>query len=527
MPKDGDANTTISVDHGNKIVLMPKAMYSDDENLITVMICKLALDLKYDLTLYESDKYQYDQPTMETRQFLTGMVIGTDDTINLKINGRSDIVELGRVCSYAIRVRGHFRNTNSLGLGALRKNQKFFSNDPQVDAKTRSLKESSMIDYHLSNYLSDKKEVPEIRKVITSLLEKCALMGLPDDHRAAAEKQNLVTFNEIQDHYRRKPLGAMKPRKKDSKKSEMGKLPEKPSTSPLMTKVELEKYSDMTGPIWQSLDMLSKTYYSRVKLDTFDRVRDRIASTFNVRWELLTAYSSVTTKRLREVRAILKDSRLAKSRVTESDLTAMLKNRTNKDLKWVLEQSELIKPLSRVEDIAHRKSLLNSEPFWKKIDAAIELKDMSLLEKARKEQSANEAGLDPDDPDYELIKYGFDPVKITEWLTKEKEKFHKFELGATFVPKSVTIHEDDFMKAVTEYNEIVEESARAPLASFKTRMADARLHNPATSIAKWVKKHFDDLSNEFYVTENRNRVIGDNNQVLFLTRNSILLGSTE
>jgi hypothetical protein len=118
-------------------------------------------------------------------------------------------------------------------------------------------------------------------------------------------------------------------------------------------------------------------------------------------------------------------------------------------------------------------------------------------------------------------------VKITEWLTKEKEKFHKFELGATFVPKSVTIHEDDFMKAVTEYNEIAEESARAPLASFKTRMADARLHNQATAIAKWVKNHFDDLSTEFYVTENRNRVIGDNNQVLFLTRNSILLGSTE
>jgi hypothetical protein len=401
-PKAGDENTVMNVNHREKNILIPRNVFGDEQNLLGLIIGKLALDLGYHITLYKSEKYQYDEPTKEVRDFLTGFAIGTDDLINLKIKSRTDQVEYGRVCAFAFRVRGFFRNNSDLSIAALRKHQGFFGNDPQVDRATKAMKETIILDSFLNSYLSDKKEVPEVRKLLASLLEKQGLVNMKEQVLTACITDNIVKYSEILDRYRRRPLGETKPKKRDSKKAEQGKLPEKPTTSPLLTKEEIDEYHLLTNFIWSALDPYNKDYVSRVRQESFFSVNEKSNLVLNTRWDMLTAFSTVTTKRLQEAKRLLDDPRLSKRKVDSSTLSGLLTARTSHNLIWIKERSQLLQPLVRLNE-DQRKLISRDERVWKSIDALEDKKRNMLSEISDKNTVTEEPkGIETTNP-FELL----------------------------------------------------------------------------------------------------------------------------
>lgn len=355
-PKQGDSALDIKVDHQEEVLLIPKSIVNDDTHIIGNILCVLATSLGYSVISYDSERYSVNEPTKEVRDFFLGFLLGTDDEINLKLDPKRTGVELGRTVCHALRVRGRFRSDPILGIGALRGNQIFFGNRPEVDKKTKLIKEKTMLESMLKSYLDNEKDVHSCMRCMVSLLEKGNLENYSPKVRSKAVADNLVTMTEIQDHHRRIPKGDTRPKKRDSKKAVEGKLPEKPSTATLLTKDELEQINSYFSPLWASLQPASVGWVDYVYKMSYSSAKDNIDLIFRKRWECLEALASVTTRRLREVKTSQGDSKITKRKITADDFSVWLSKRPNRELAWLGELASITKPLSTLE-ISKAKSI--------------------------------------------------------------------------------------------------------------------------------------------------------------------------
>jgi hypothetical protein len=336
----------IKVDHESEQVLLPLAVYNDEQNLLGILIAGLALENDYDLVLCDSDRYKVSEPTREVRNFFVGMILGIQDKVNLTLKRKPDITELGRACAHAIRVRGEFRDNAKLTSAALLKNQDFFGNDPAWDPKTKTLKKHMLLSNYLADYLDKGEDVDSARKAITTLLENMDIERRMDDNGyKKCIKDNLVSIESIFDKHRRKPKGDTAPKKRDSKRADKGKLPSKITSSPLLTKAELGEINSFFDPLWTNLAPIQTDWTKKVLELGFGVCRDAIDLTLKTRWEADEAIAAVTTRRLRKIKTFLDDSKITKRRVTASDFESWYNKRASPEASWATEMSEITKPI--------------------------------------------------------------------------------------------------------------------------------------------------------------------------------------
>jgi hypothetical protein len=349
-PKEGDGKLPVTVDHSKGVVLLPFHMIRDEGDLLGLIVIHLTALLGYTLIGYEGERYHYNEPTREVRNFFIGFLIGIDDKVNLRLSEKTNAIELGRACSYAIRVRGYFRNDEKLTSASLRKNQAFFGNDAKIDPKTKLLKKAMLSDNYLKQWLVEEKDGPSLKKAIVTLLEKWDLQGtleyeFPEQILTKSVHDNVIEFTTLSDPYRRIPKGDTRPKKKDSKKATAGKLPDKPSQSPLMTQDEIKYLNSFYGPLWSNLTTLQAEWSKSISSYGYASVKQRIDLTFKIRWECLEALATVTTRRLRELKTHENDSKLTKRKVTKSDFDAWYALRPDSKAKWLFELNDLLKPI--------------------------------------------------------------------------------------------------------------------------------------------------------------------------------------
>jgi hypothetical protein len=356
-PKEGDSMLDIQVNHEGEELLLPEALYENDNHLVSLALMKASYKAGYNLITYKSDRFDHKgEPTEEVRNFWMGFMLGIDDNININVSKKSNSVELGRATAFAIRVRGHFRLEPKLSSKALKRSQALFGNDPQIDPRTKVVKEGMILDTYLEQYLRNKNDVKACKHALTTLLEthNGLYEELSSANYAAMIRDNLLKSEFILDKYRRIPKGDTRPKKRDSKKATKGKLPEKPTSSPIMTKDEMKTISDILSPIWTNLTILDKDWTRYVLDNGFDRADAVIAITLRVRWECLEALAAVTTARLREIKSQLKDNKMTKRRVSTTDFDAWYAERPDREVKWLLEMAQICKPLASMS-IEQRK----------------------------------------------------------------------------------------------------------------------------------------------------------------------------
>jgi hypothetical protein len=352
-PKDGDANTKVSFKKEKKLLLLPKSFYSDDDHLVGLTLLKLASQNGLIVELYESDKYSVKgEPTQELRRILQGFWIGCDDKVNIKLVQNKKETELGRAIAFAIRVRSYFRSKEKLGIASLRKDHKFFANAPSYDAKTKTQKGIPLINAYMRAYFTNVIEADEIAHLMCSLLEYTGLDKDTDPHQLdAIISSNVLPYSTILDPLRRRPLGEEKPKKTSDKRKEMGKLPDKPTSSPLLKKDEMVEYHSLTNFIWSALDQYSTDYLGALKNEGFSHIVRKTRFFITLRWSLLSSFSKVTTERLQLLKKEQDDPRLVKRRVTDGDLDVLTVRGKLNTLRWVKEIAALISPmLSAIRD---------------------------------------------------------------------------------------------------------------------------------------------------------------------------------
>lgn len=350
-PKQGDELTVPSYDARNNALLMPRSFY-DEQNLIGIMLLKLADDLNAKVTLYETSKYSIKEPVKEVRDFWIGACIGADDNINIHIKKRTCMIETGRAASMAIRVRGEFRNNDKLTIAALRKNHAFFANDPQVDPRTKQFKEIPILDEYLTRYLENASEEADVRRVICSMLEKTRLLNFSDQLRRLLLKANIVEYADLCDPHRKKPHGEEQVSRKKVLKKEKGKLPEKPSQSPLFSREEMEIISSYIDPVWQALVNVTHDYFGQVEIFGYMRIRLMLQKVFSLRWAILNSFANESTNRLRELKKnplVENASRLTKKKVSEAELLLLSKRRLDHPDIFIRELSRILEPLRSVQ----------------------------------------------------------------------------------------------------------------------------------------------------------------------------------
>jgi hypothetical protein len=394
-PKEGDDKLDITVFHKKGTVLLPKGPYYDEQNLLGLLVAKLAYLNNYDIVTYETSRYCVNEPTNEVKNFFIGFILGCDDRINLEIRRKSNVIELGRACSHAFRVRGEFRDNERLTSAALRKNQPFFGNDPKYDPKTKGLKERMLLDQYLEQYLEKPDDVKSMKHALTTLLEGLKLDSYLTDKKVFAKciKDNLTPLEQILDVHRRIPKGDTKPKKKESKKAVVGKLPERPTTSPMITKEEFEEIGSYLGPLWSNFTDLHKGWCESVKKSGYSSVKSRVDLTLKTRWLVLEAVSAITTKRLREIRSHSDDSKITKRRITQNDFSAWYNVRPNPKTKWLFELAEITKPIRTLSAIECGSILYSQEMRQKARDLATKVDEL------RYERSTRNVEHEPDPAD--------------------------------------------------------------------------------------------------------------------------------
>jgi hypothetical protein len=255
----------------------------------------------------------------EFERFMIGMKLNLlDPEINFSVKIREDAVEVGRVASYAIRLRSYFRNHPKLGLGALRRNHTFFANSPEY-VKGGVLKYHPIINQMLYGYFEKTVDADKLAGIICSKLEQIGLKTYSAGALHKIVEDNIVDYNDISARFRRVPKSDIKSKVHATRK-EVGKLPEKPTSSPLFLPEEMKVIAAITSPLWNNLSSIQQNWTESVLSSGFDTISDRTKVALSARWTILTNFASLTTTRLQSLRKEDEASRKLSKRSVKSEL---------------------------------------------------------------------------------------------------------------------------------------------------------------------------------------------------------------
>jgi hypothetical protein len=494
-PKNGDEDLSISVSHEKGEILLPRHMVSDEANIIGLIMLRLAYILEYDVIMFNGDRYHYEEPTKEVRDFFYGFLLGLEDKANLRLTDKTNPVELGRAVTYAVRIRGYFRKDAKLTSASLRANQAFFGNDPQIDAKTKVLKKGMILDKYLKSYLSNQqKDGPSLKKAIVTLIEKLDFgKEFPTEIKVKTINDNVIEMTKLADIHRRIPKGDTRPKKKDSKKATVGKLPEKPTQSPLLTEEELKTINSFLGPLWATLTPLEREWSKSLSSIGHASVKRRIDQSFKTRWECLEALASVTTKRLKEIKSHEGDSKLTKRKVTRSDFDGWYALRPDAKAKWLFELSDILKPIrslsrEQIEMIGYPANL------WDQSRKLAAESDTIRVERTSRQHAVPPESIPTFNRYMPLIEDDSDWMEsFSNYFSSGKISLSKLRLvGIVQGTKSTIVAFNltdltptlmDFIPSATQHREVVADWLQIPSDKRALEVAKQK-HGPSTPIGK-------------------------------------------
>jgi hypothetical protein len=345
------------------------------------MWCELADANGLSLSTFESDdkllRDTEDDPI--TRNIEIGFALGvTDRDINFNLKLREDRIENARCCVFAIRLKRVFETHEKLGAKALIKNQTFFGNDSGAkDSNNKPLPYICRAMW-LSMFEPQALEMAQgLWEVFSKVVSRLPLVSEGQDLSKFLAKY-IRTYPDIIAGFKRIPFSepVMVRRGKSYIAERKAKAPEKPSASPLFTYGESKFLQKVLTPLFEQGSTYSKNWLRLVFDDGFAKTYGRVESLFNARWDCLTGYARVTTKRLVELRRVLQAPYIKKAEVPTTAPALLVANRRTPVRTFVQEISSVIPK--------HYEILVMEEGFGKK-DTLFEDNALELL--LRKEVS--------------------------------------------------------------------------------------------------------------------------------------------
>lgn len=275
----------------------------DEVNWLSCMFIEAQRQYPEEIHIMIYDEDIPDGVDFRNDEFLKGLAMQIFQTrpSKLGLKDKSNY-EVGRTCMFGLLVRAEFEKTRTLGLAALKPDNQFFGNYPMSKGSRTPDQPGLEIKARMVSTLGSYK----YRKTIWSMIQRIAsivrLRGLNDlDYNNTIEK-HLRSFDDVSNESRR-VLNTKTKRKKQNAKNDV--LPSKPSSSPLYLSGEMKEILRIIDPVWTSLEPLKDEWLGAIQRAGFVTVRNEVRTQYTKRWEILSKFASLTTKRLQVVRSFL------------------------------------------------------------------------------------------------------------------------------------------------------------------------------------------------------------------------------
>jgi len=243
----------------------------------------------------------------EQSKFCTGMAFIVEDMENhFNISEKVEPYEAGRTFARSQQILGIFESNKKLGLNALKKNHRFFGNNPgETTAIGKVRVPVPFKAKELRNLFREQDWSEALESLTVSLFRKyhdCLAKDIMDTEI----KKNLITYSEVVQLYCTRDVIVGKQKGHDIIKS---RVPHKPRSSNLLLKEEQRVVNNISDPVFNDgIPTDVDGFYHYVCKHGFDQTIKFLRAKSSKKAEFLQKFSSLTTKRLTEIRRIAPDS---------------------------------------------------------------------------------------------------------------------------------------------------------------------------------------------------------------------------
>jgi hypothetical protein len=339
--------------------LIPSIWLRDADSLLFALIVQCQTITEADLFTVDdhSPDWEVDENDVEIRKTLTGLILGLTDSKFKRLDRSKDVLETARTLVFSMRVKHEFANNPKLGLGALKKNNYYFGNNPKEvvkikeDPKALSKKRRAApiaevkIMYEWSTIISRLFKSPLAQNFFDKLIHKSTYLlkldNFTDDEYNKTISKLLLTYDDVVKKFSR-PLFEINSRTK-KKTIKKYRLPEKPSRPSLLLKEEFHIVTMLISSVWSSSAELKRNWHYEIMENSFSDIEKYLSSIYSERWRLIEAIARVTKARLEAIRKT--DARYVafkKADITPEILSAYLTSRTNQIGDFYLEIKSII-----------------------------------------------------------------------------------------------------------------------------------------------------------------------------------------
>jgi hypothetical protein len=332
-------------------VFLPDVIVKYDSKLL-LMLQFMTLKLDAKLMVYPTVDVKIEEKAILAQdEFFSGMIncLDSDDYVpNMTVKKKP--YEDGKATMFHLRLREASNVNKKLTAQCLKKSQYYFGNNP-IETKNKK----NPVVFHFKAVMTSAITLGELANKLCSLIINMLQRLPPSGEFCSLFRHALVSYTDIVNMQTRSFKIVRKgKRSKVSEKEE--RLPKRIGVSPLLTTGEQAIIKSLTAPYYGELvPAKPEAFLQLVKKIGFLEVRRRIDLLYRQRWTLQERFASLTTNRLKILRAELKQPGLKKSDVgPEMVLQALANEHTEMTTTFAADSGRLLEGLESIKSIRAR-----------------------------------------------------------------------------------------------------------------------------------------------------------------------------
>jgi hypothetical protein len=408
----------------DKKVILPDTYISNESNYVGIATIRLAEQLGYEISIIPYGERKLRDVPLVYSKWGIGFICATyDHERDLTIKERKDDVETGRIIFRSQQVLRAFTTNDKLGIDALKKNQRFFGNQPE---KTEKLNNRDIpvpyIVRELHNCVEEQEWDERLVSILVTLIRhSCTL--LDGEVLERAKRSNLLSYSEVVSLYTTRRV-LVQPAQGRRPAVYRTTVPSKPKPSNLLLQQEQSLINEIITPVFQAPPFASsvEAWETAVFEKGFPLLKKELISSAGHKADLLVKFASMTTKRLNDVRRTSDTNKSKRKRdVQTTDLEAVVLRRSH-PVSAFTDEVVLLDPhgdgcLARFVTGGSDSEKANSLAFRKAIKDWLDEKHMLPYQDGPEKTSRRDRGPGPE-------RLQEIPLQGPTWFTGEEESFN-------------------------------------------------------------------------------------------------------
>jgi hypothetical protein len=311
-----------------KEVYLPDTYESQSDNIILNGMIMLAKLLGFAVKIIPYGERKIRELSPRQWKIATGIGFACKD-IDAKINikQKDDYYELGRTYARSQQIYGYFNTDRKLGIGALKRNQRFFGNNPgEMEGSKNSQVPVAFLAKEVDSLFIEQEWAKELAYILNNLLRRSSEL-LKKEILDDAIADNIIPFSELMRLYGSRKIVA-RPSVGRQPAIYIERMPKYPRQNSMLLAEENKLIRDLADDLFKSIEVLSGVeYIDYIKESGFAQLRERIETSSSRRAEFLSKFAAMTTRRLAEWRKLHDSKSKRKRDVTPDDVKSLLRRR--------------------------------------------------------------------------------------------------------------------------------------------------------------------------------------------------------